>query len=649
MRRILGVIICCFVLATGYIAYVIAVRQATLQKFARYNDSWSISQTVAEYMTLESRLAAYALGAKNVDYDEARLRLDIVLGRMDMLQQGTLRPFIDKDPERHALVAHVHDILNMLDERLESMKPDEIRDALDQLVPYDKKMTALASEFMESDIRLIDAAQAELQRLYMIYTALAAGLILGGVALVIMLLRHNDLLNKAHNRMQWLTDDLRAASSELQAQNNQLEHAAFHDALTGLPNRILFRQNLEKRLAMAGKKGPAAAILLLDLDGFKDVNDTLGHDVGDALLQAVAARLSTLIGRDDLICRLGGDEFAVLSGGVEESAALELANRIMQEINQPYRLDGSEIKIGTCVGVAISRDGSTADELFKQADLALYEAKALGAGRCAVFQSQMEVKWKEKKSLEADLQNALQNGEMELYYQPQADMDTRKICGYEALLRWAHPTRGMVSPADFIPVAEKTGLIHSIGDWVLRTACLEAARWRDGYRIAVNLSPMQFRSRTLIQNIIGALDAAGLDPSRLELEITESVLMDRSETTLATLRAMKHVGVHIAMDDFGTGYSSLGSLRNLPFDKIKIDQSFIQDITTRPEALSIVEFVIGIGRSLGMTTLAEGVETEEQYECLRRLGCDQAQGYLLGRPMPVERLVGLRRLAAVNH
>ncbi|UVV69094.1 putative bifunctional diguanylate cyclase/phosphodiesterase [Brucella anthropi] len=638
MRRILGVIICCFVVATAYIAYVIAERQTALQKFSRYNDSWAVGQTVSEYMRLEHVLAGYVLDMNEETRDEVRLRLDIMLGRLELLQQGNLRSFIQNDQRRRDLFLKLSDVLQALDVQLDKLDADEVKTHLQLMSALDGPMTALASSAVEYDVGLIDAAQAEVRQLHLIYTGLAAGLILCGVVLVILLLRHNKLLDRAHGSMQRLTSDLRQATGELQSQNFRLEHDAHHDALTGLPNRVLFRQDLEKRLEAAQTGSQSAIILLLDLDGFKDVNDTLGHDVGDALLQAVARRLTKLGERGDMVCRLGGDEFAVLSTGLREEEALELADRLMDVISQPYHVGELEIKIGTCVGVAISEGEPDTEELFKHADLALYEAKALGPGHASVFKSQMQTRLREKKSFEADLQKALENGEMEVYYQPQACTITREICGFEALLRWTHPIRGAVSPVEFIPVAEKIGFIHALGDWVLKTACLEAAHWNKPLKIAVNLSPVQFRSLNLIQSVIDALEQSGLEANRLELEITESVLLDKNEQTLSTLRQLKALGIQIAMDDFGTGYSSLGSLSGFPFDKIKIDRSFVRDVTTRPDALAIVELVTGVGRSLRMVTIAEGIETEEQFECLKRLGCDQVQGYLIGRPMPASKL-----------
>lgn len=642
MRRILGVIICCFVLATGYIAYVIAERQTALQKFARYNDSWAVSQMLSEYMRLEHRLSSYALGMQDVSLDEVRLRLDIILSRLQLLKQGNLHTFILKDPSRRALIENLQTVLEKLDRNFDSLNAESIIAILPEMAAFDGPMTALASASVENDVKLIADAQSEVRQLHYIYTALAAGLIICGVVLIILLLRHNKLLNSAHGRMQRLTDDLQETSGELQSQNYRLEHSAHHDALTGLPNRILFRQDLEARLKIAAKDGPSAVVLLFDLDGFKDVNDTLGHDVGDTLLQAVANRLTEFGHKDDLICRLGGDEFAVLSAGLTSDEALDFAKHLMNIVSSPYRVSDREIKIGTCIGVAISDKEPMTEELFKRADLALYEAKALGSGHACVFEPEMQTRLVEKKAFEADLQDALKNGEMAVFYQPQADTFSREICGYEALLRWTHPIRGAVPPSDFIPVAEKIGLIDELGDWVLNVACREAVRWPRELKIAVNLSPVQFINKNLIQHVTATLQASGLDPSRLELEITESVLLDKNEQTLQTLRELKAVGIQIAMDDFGTGYSSLGSLSSFPFDKIKIDRSFIRDVTTRADALAIVELVTGIGQSLGMITIAEGIETEEELECLKRVGCDQVQGYLFGRPVPASQLVHLR-------
>ncbi|MBN7806896.1 EAL domain-containing protein [Agrobacterium rosae] len=641
MRKVLAVIICCFVLATGYIAYVIAQRQTALQKFARYNDSWAVSQTVSEYLRLQNNLYGFLLDPEHVTHDDLRLRMDLMLGRLELLKQGNLGAFIGGRPEWRDLVTNLTTVLTDLDKQIDDLQPSVVKPILESMRALDGPLTTLASSSVAYDVEVVDNAHSEVRQLHTIFSALAGGLIVCGIALILLLNRHNNLLDRAHKDMRGLTDDLRAATLELKDNNARLEHDAYHDALTELPNRALFRRELNERLALAD--AGTSIILLLDLDGFKDINDTLGHDVGDALLQSVATRLSSIREDADMVCRLGGDEFAFITSARDEDEALAFAESVISQISQPYNLGELEIKIGTCVGIAVSSDVTNADELFKRADLALYESKRLGPGRVSVFQDHMQQQLTEKRSFEADLQAAVQNNEMEVYYQPQMLTKTREICGFEALLRWTHPVRGSVPPSAFIPVAERTGLIHSLGKWAMDTACQEAKTWKGDLKIAINLSPVQFHSTSLIQNVVEALDKSGLDASRLELEITESVLLNKSDQTLDTLEKLKDVGIKIAMDDFGTGYSSLGNLRGVPFDKIKIDQSFLRDVATDTDALAIVEFVVGMAKNLRMTTIAEGIETQEQFDCMSRLGCDQMQGYLIGRPGPAEKLNVFRR------
>jgi diguanylate cyclase (GGDEF)-like protein/PAS domain S-box-containing protein len=410
---------------------------------------------------------------------------------------------------------------------------------------------------------------------------------------------------------------------------------AHYDALTELPNRVLFRREIEAALeaSLHGAAG-SLAVHCLDLDRFKTVNDTLGHQAGDALLQMVAARLATCIRAGDCVARLGGDEFAIIQNGIAgEDDAIRLARRIVDVLAEPYDLDGLMVVIGASVGIAISPAHATnADDLLKKADMALYRAKSKGRGRCDVFRQVMDDALQRRRAIEVDLREALARDELELHYQPIFDIVEGCIVGQEALLRWRHRQRGLELPAEFIPVAEDTGLIEPIGRWVLREACLDAAAWPGDPTLAVNISAVQFRSRTLVRDVVDALSLSGLAPHRLELEITESVLLAESAVNIRVLHQLRDLGVRISMDDFGTGYSSLSYLRQFPFDKIKIDQSFIRDLADNNEALEIVRAVVNLGAGLGVTVTAEGVETNEQLTQLRNVGCVQVQGYLLGRP-----------------
>ena len=419
----------------------------------------------------------------------------------------------------------------------------------------------------------------------------------------------------------------------------KIRHMARHDILTGLPNRAAFQDEMEMAIKRA-RRGQMIAVLCLDLDHFKNVNDTLGHQVGDLLLCSVAARLKECVREVDVIARLGGDEFAVLQATIERpEAAGSFAQRIITAINQPYDLDGHQVVTSTSVGIAIGpNDGVSTEQLLRNADMALYRAKSDGRSTFRYFEPHMDEQLQARRLLEIDLRNAVANSEFQVYFQPQVDAVTEEVTGCEALLRWMSPTRGMVPPGEFIPLAEEIGLIVPIGEWVLKQACCEAASWENPVRVAVNLSPAQFKSRSVVQSVINALAVSGLDANRLELEITESVLLHDNEATLATLHQLRNFGIKISMDDFGTGYSSLSYLRSFPFDKIKIDRSFIKDISDKGDCAAIVKAVAGLGKGLGISTTAEGVETLEQLRHVREEGCTEVQGYLFSAPQPATQL-----------
>jgi diguanylate cyclase (GGDEF)-like protein len=421
----------------------------------------------------------------------------------------------------------------------------------------------------------------------------------------------------------------------------RIAYMAHHDALTDLPNRTLLAERIEHAFARAFRFGEVFSVLYLDLDRFKSVNDTLGHPIGDKLLKAVAERLRACTRDTDLVARMGGDEFAVLQIGPDAVRSTEqLAQRIREVVSAPYEIDGHNVVVGTSIGIALApSDGASTDQLLKNADLALYRAKAGGRGAHCFFEARMGEELQTRRLIELDLRRALAAGEFEVYYQPLVNLSDGAITGYEALLRWQHPERGFISPAEFIPIAEEIGLIVPIGEWVLRQACAQASKWRHDVKIAVNLSAVQLRSRDLVQVVMLALANSGLAPTRLELEITESVFLADNDLTLSILHDLRGFGVRIAMDDFGTGYSSLSYLRSFPFDKIKLDRSFVRDLGVKPDSFAIVQSIAALGTSLGMTTIAEGIETSEQMEQVKAAGFAEGQGYLFGRPQPVERIV----------
>lgn len=425
--------------------------------------------------------------------------------------------------------------------------------------------------------------------------------------------------------------------TERRASEAQIVHMAHHDALTGLPNRMLFREHMERVLPRV-HWGGSAAIHYLDLDGFKSVNDTLGHPVGDELLRMVARRLRDATREADLVARLGGDEFAIIQVDAEHPTEVAaLADRLVKLLGTPFDLEGHLIEIGTSIGIVLAdKTASTSDELLRNADIALYLAKARGRGTWCFFESGMDVGIQQRRQLETDLRHALMEEQFEVYYQPLVKARTQVLTGFEALIRWHHPERGMVSPAEFIPLAEEIGFIRTMGAWVLNKACSDAAKWPEHIKVAVNLSPVQFTDGKLVQEVERTLAVSGLAANRLELEITESVLLQDNDATLGQLHHLHGLGVRISMDDFGTGYSSLSYLRRFPFNKIKIDQSFVRNLAREKGSIEIIRAVVGLGKALGMDVLAEGVENTEQLGILQVEGCDELQGYLFSRPRPLQ-------------
>jgi diguanylate cyclase (GGDEF)-like protein/PAS domain S-box-containing protein len=423
----------------------------------------------------------------------------------------------------------------------------------------------------------------------------------------------------------------------------KIEYMAHHDSLTDLANRVLLNERLEQALGHRIHREEMVAVHHLDLDQFKAVNDTFGHPAGDKLLKIVAERLRGLVRETDTIARMGGDEFVIVQAPIADPAdATSLAQHVIRLMSEPFDIDGHQVVIGASIGIAVGpNDGLSPDKLLRNADLALYRAKGDGRGTFRFFETAMDLQMQTRRIMEQDLRKALPGGEFELYYQPVLNLVSNEISGFEALIRWNHPKHGMVGPATFIPLAEEIGFIVPMGEWVVRQACATAAQWPENLHVAVNISAAQFRSPGLMQVIVGALASSGLHPRRLEIEITETVLLQNKDTTLAVLHQLRALGIRIAMDDFGTGYSSLTYLQCFPFDKIKIDRSFVKDITENAGSLNIVRAIAALANGMGMTATAEGVETREQLDKITSEGCTEMQGYLFSRPLPaheIERL-----------
>lgn len=438
----------------------------------------------------------------------------------------------------------------------------------------------------------------------------------------------------------------RGVCSDITAQRHaeeKVSYMAHYDGLTDLPNRFMLSESVYHAL---NRDDSVAGLLCLDLDNFKVINDTLGHPVGDKLLKAVARRLERCAAQCEVVSRLGGDEFAILIPAAQLAITETVAQDIIDALSEPFSLGDHDVVIGTSIGIALApQDGDTVDALLRNADLALYSAKSLGRNRAVWFAPGMDEAAQARRLIEMDLRSALGKGELKLHYQALVDMETEQTSGYEALIRWEHPTRGTVMPDVFIPIAEETGLIIQIGEWVIRQAVDDLSNWEPHIGVAINLSPAQMRSPSLIATVTNAVARTGIDPARICLEITETVLMQDTDVNIETLHMLRAVGVQVALDDFGTGYSSLNYLRSFPFSKIKIDRCFISDIDSREDCQAIVRSVVGLATSLGMRTTAEGVERVEQMDMLREQGCNEVQGFLFSRAVALEELSDLRKSA----
>jgi len=633
MNRILAGIIFFLFISTGYISFLVHERQQELQKLTHYTDSWSAAQLVSEYYRFESVLGLYTID-NTLSIDDVRLRLDIMLSQSDLTKEGDLGRYIESNKAHRELAEQLEKILKYLDVHLENMNRSELETYLKTMHALDAPLSRLSSGALDKDVNSISGANLKIQTLYYIYSATSVLLIILSAILGTLIFYQNRNIQKAHLQVTSLAEELQTSKEKLQLQNAQLEYDVYHDSLTGMNNRQFFWDNLKKITETAEKNSHSVAVMLFDLDRFKEVNDTWGHDAGDRLLRQISQRLVSMSLTSETLYRLGGDEFAFLSNGLTESSAVSRAQKICDSINQPYTIDNTIINIATCVGIVISETERRADYLYKFADLALYEAKKEGSGKIKVFRQRMLEKLQESRTLEHDMAMALVNKEFVVYYQPIVDSFTQEIYSYEALIRWIHPLKGLLSPDTFIPVAEKTGMINEMGKSVLEMACWEAASWAIPAKISVNVSPVQLSSKVFAGIVLSILKETGLEAERLELEVTESSLFTDNSTPINTLNKLRTLGVKISIDDFGTGYSSLSRLSKLAFDKIKIDKSFVHSISVQDDALTIIKLITGMAKSLNMKTVAEGVETQEQLESLQALGCDLAQGYLFGKPQP---------------
>ncbi|WP_410750686.1 putative bifunctional diguanylate cyclase/phosphodiesterase [Citrobacter sp. U14242] len=633
MNRILAGIIFFLFISTGYISSLVHERQQELQKLTHYTDSWSAVQMVSEYYRFESWLGLY-ISDDTMALDVVRLRLDIMLSQSDLIKEGDLGHYIGSNQAHYELAIQLEKMLNYLDVHLEKMNRSELKAYLKEMHTLDAPLARLSSGALDKDVSSVNNTNTNIQTLYYIYSATSVLLIILSAILGVLIFFQNRNILRAHLQVKCLAEELQESKEKLQIQNAKLEYDVYHDSLTEMNNRQLFWGDLNKTIQMAEKNNDSVTVMLFDLDRFKEVNDTYGHDAGDMLLRQISHRLISMSQASDTLYRLGGDEFAFLSSGLTESRAVSRAQKICDFINQPYTIYNAIINITTCVGIVISETERRSDYLYKFADLALYEAKNEGSGKIKVFRQRMLEKLQESRTLEHDMAMAIVNKEFVVYYQPIVDSFSREIYSYEALIRWIHPLKGLLPPDSFIPVAEKTGMINEMGKSVLEIACREAASWAVPVKISVNVSPVQLSSKAFAGIVLSILKETGLPAERLELEVTESSLFTESNTPMNTLNKLRALGVRISIDDFGTGYSSLSRLSRLAFDKIKIDKSFVHSISTQEDALNIIRLITGMAKSLNMKAVAEGVETEEQLASLQALGCDFAQGYLFGKPQP---------------
>jgi diguanylate cyclase (GGDEF)-like protein len=591
----------------------------------------------------ESYFDSYRAAVLRVQQDQAAVRRLTVDNPVQQRRFPTLEALIAERVQRAELIAGLRRTRGLAASAAAMQNGPDV-----QIMA---KFQTLAAEMQGEELRLLALRDADTRRRSrqvktdLILGALLGLLIAGGAGWSVR--RDSAALERAEEALNCSNEELVKAADAAQAMTQLMTHSAEHDALTGLANRLLLNDRLGQAIALAERHKGQVAVLFLDLDGFKHINDSLGHSFGDKLLQAIAARLATCVHAPDTASRHGGDEFVILLPEVrrpEDAAAV--ARRLLEALAETYSIDRHDLQLSSSIGVSIyPDDGLDAETLIQNADTAMYQAKENGHDSYQFFRPAMNVRAVERQSIEEQLRRALERNELTLHYQPKIDIETGAITGAEALIRWTRPVRGPIAPAQFIPVAEDCGLILPIGDWVLREACAQARAWEDAglpaITMAVNVSALQFRKPEFLEDVYSVLIETGLDPKYLELELTESALITRAESTASILTALRGIGVRVSVDDFGTGYSSLSYIRKFPLDSLKIDQSFIRQITTIPDETTIVRAIISLGQSLDLRVIAEGVETRDQLDFLQAHGCEEAQGYLFSPPVPAEQFAKL--------
>ncbi|WP_336055993.1 putative bifunctional diguanylate cyclase/phosphodiesterase [Nitratireductor sp. CH_MIT9313-5] len=618
-----------FAIAAGYLSLIIFEQQKPLSHVSRYDVAWSASQGFNEFIRLFQRVTAYRSNPTPEARDELKLRYEILKGRTQVFGRGFFAEFAAQESFRQQVIARASAAVKQMEPYVANIEePGSAEAIFDIMQPLEADLVRMSSEAAYFTSVKITEYEQDLLGVHRTFMATALGFILCGLALAGLLAVQNRTLARTQSRLKNANRDLKRAATDL-------AHMARHDLLTGLPNRRLLREFLEDGVINGKRVVEDTTVLCLDLDDFKHVNDTLGHPVGDALLQEVAARIKAAVADRGIIARLGGDEFIVVIKDMNVDQSSELAQNLIDSISQPYQIDEHDVVIGVSVGIAQTHGNEVDwDALLSSADSALYSAKAAGRGSFRFFEPEMDVRLQRKRLLELALRTADYEEDFALHYQPIVNLRSGKITTMEVLLRWPNTPLGNVPPDEFIPLAEQSGVIVPLGAWLLRKACSTATLLPSTVNIAVNVSAVQFQRSDIVETVTTVLHETGLEPSRLELEVTETLLLEENSDVHRALRKLRALGIRISLDDFGTGYSSLAYLRKFTFDKIKIDRSFLADMETNAAHRAIIDAIISLTDALGVVSVTEGVETADQLKLVGESGCDEAQGYFFSKPVP---------------